>query len=754
MLPSIRDKKTGYIYKLSKKLECKIDRECDAELRKISNKPASDSEDEPESHVCAATNTPIFTSLKMTCSDSEDSLEASGSGCSVSQASDIKNQPEAAKMSHEPTLGNECSSREPTIAKVLNILMQVSKHVKKMNGATDLIQTDLGNISNRLTKIEETVDTSVATLERMKDKMTKKAVCLENRDSNSVALYPDFKKISSEEELIEFDCKLGSDEEYYSIVIKWLKTQIKETDPDNRMHVAIDLIFERTFLPQCSWCGKSRQESKIAFGLRYNIRRLFAAVGSNKFVTVDALSVERFFKKKLPHAKTRMNLTGNRPSICHKQRVTHPTREPEFDERVRNMKNSMRHVTQEDGTRGNASAPSELVKLAAEREFCEKMLPSKRVKLSGVENQIGQEYDAVQEETTNVECGQDDEQERDILATNDEAFLAKLRMTCSDSDDSFEASEDDGSVSQTSRTNGPSGTTPMPNGVGLQDENAMKDSTAASLMNMFALLSQQIEAIDNKTDSVQRQVMHISDRLGRVEKKLGFSSATLERVKEVVLKTDESVTKPLRQQIPSVAKNVDKSVATVGLKKNVVTGTTGETLANPLRQEIQEIKKTVGDSITTLELMKNVIVVTDETLQDLQRQKIQRNIFDLITITNEEEFNEFDIKLGNDKAYYEKIKKELMMHIQPSDKGKQMQEAMYMIFDQSFLALCSWTGHGITKPDEKIAFKTRTNILKLFADIGSSNSNTVDGYFIQDFFIKKLRSAQPRMQFAGTSKVN
>ncbi|XP_052895855.1 uncharacterized protein LOC128303043 [Anopheles moucheti] len=480
MLPSIRDKKTGYIYKLSKKLECKIDRECDAELRKISNKPASDSEDEPESHVCAATNTPIFTSLKMTCSDSEDSLEASGSGCSVSQASDIKNQPEAAKMSHEPTLGNECSSREPTIAKVLNILMQVSKHVKKMNGATDLIQTDVGNISNRLTKIEETVDTSVATLERMKDEMKKKAVCLKNRDSNSVALYPDFKKvsseeelmecdsklgndvatkrnyvvsaepnvaqedilkaigdslrtevkitcsdredssgtstvgrcsvpptnqtnshpnhqtepkepsmsdmfkllttvsdnikdmqektesiqrevvsisdrlaqveskveislatmdqryfgngantaaafsfepISSEEELMECDSKLGSDVGYYGNVLQWLRLQIDVPDPDNRLHLAMDLVFERSFLPLCSWTGNGRPAPKIALRGRTNVLKLFADIGSNQNFTTNELFVQKFFFKKLPHAKNRTNLLG-RATSCHKRKPT------------------------------------------------------------------------------------------------------------------------------------------------------------------------------------------------------------------------------------------------------------------------------------------------------------------------------------------------------------------------------------------------------------------------------------------------
>ncbi|XP_049297248.1 uncharacterized protein LOC125771078 [Anopheles funestus] len=317
MLPSKRDRKTGYIYRLRKKLESQIDKECNAELANISNNLASDSEDEQDSYV-STTTIPVCTSLKMTCSDSEDSLEVSANGSSISMASRIQNHSDIAEKSKS----NETLSREPTITKVLNVLTLVSKRVKKMHGATDYIFTEVGTISNRLLQIEEKVDASITSLDKMKNVLTKSFVSLGNQERpESLEFDFDFKKVSNEEEFLEFDYKLGNDKEYYSKVRKWLTMQFKKNNPDNRMHIAMDLVFERTFMPLCCWTGRGRGESKIAFKTRTNILKLFADIGSNKFTTVNGLLVQKFFKKKFPHAKSRLNLTGTRTTLCRKRRV-------------------------------------------------------------------------------------------------------------------------------------------------------------------------------------------------------------------------------------------------------------------------------------------------------------------------------------------------------------------------------------------------------------------------------------------------
>uniref|UniRef100_A0A182WQH9 DUF4806 domain-containing protein n=1 Tax=Anopheles minimus TaxID=112268 RepID=A0A182WQH9_9DIPT len=325
MLPSIRDKQTGYIYRLQRKLERKIDKECDAEIKRTTIDLASDSEEERENDTNVTSSTSFFTSLRMTCSDSEDSLEDSADGSSISRTFHTNSQPETADLSNDATLGNECSAREPTITKVVNILTMVSKRVKKMHRATDFIQNEVGTISSRLELVEENMDTSMNALEAIKDVIYSAYESSQNRESESVESNFEFTKISNEEEFIEFDKKLGDDEEYYANVRKWLRMQIVRPDPDKRMHTAMDLVFERTFLPQCSWSGKGGEGTKLAFRIRSNILRLFADIGSNKFVAVSENFVRKFFLKKLPHAKARLlRMKGRRYQLSFERKSPNP----------------------------------------------------------------------------------------------------------------------------------------------------------------------------------------------------------------------------------------------------------------------------------------------------------------------------------------------------------------------------------------------------------------------------------------------
>uniref|UniRef100_A0A182MV86 DUF4806 domain-containing protein n=1 Tax=Anopheles culicifacies TaxID=139723 RepID=A0A182MV86_9DIPT len=456
-----------------------------------------DSEDELEDEARVTTNTSFYTSLTMTCSDSEDSHEASAGGSSMPRTISTNSQPETAEMSNDLTLWNESSSREPTIAKVQNILTIITKRVKKMHRATDFIQKEVGTISNRLTHIEKRMDASMETLQTMKNVIIKAYEVSANQESDGVELLNfEFKKVSNEEEFTELDTKLGNDGEYYAKVKKWLKTQIHEANPDNRMHIALDLIFERAFLPQCS--------------------------------------------------------------------------------------------------------------------------------------------------------GSEDEQEYEIFATADEAFFANLRMTCSDTEDPFEGSAAEGSVSKASHSKDHPRANTMPSSAKLQNGFAMKDSTANALLSMFRSLSKQMTEMHTKIDRLQKEVSNNTERLDRVEKKMGISLTKLEQVKDIVKMT---------------------------------TGNQGS--------------------------------------QEMLGKRSPTPTFEFEKITNEKELTEFNTKLGQDETYYSDMIRVLRRIINADDPANRMHEAMDMFFDRAFMPLCSWTGYGLATA--KIAFGTRANILKLFADIGTTN---------------------------------
>lgn len=327
-LPSQRDKKTGHIYKLQKRLERKIDEEYDAEQAKIPIKVESASEDELEFEE------PLLTSLKMTCSDNEDPFEGvAGSGSVVPPVSNrTKNVPETTLMSSVFGLRTDSPPNDLTAGKILNMFSMISKQIAEMNKKSDRIEKVVANMSDRLGRVEKKVGISLATLEQVKDSMvlTEEASRPENSNQNTDSATEDnalpaihfyFKAISDKEELAAFDTKLGTDDEYYANVRRWLTRQIHVNDPDNRMHIAMDLVFERTFLALCSWTGNGIPAPKIPIRTRTNIKKLFADIGSTKYFTANELSVQRFFLKKLRYAKHRIHLKNIAGSRCHKRKL-------------------------------------------------------------------------------------------------------------------------------------------------------------------------------------------------------------------------------------------------------------------------------------------------------------------------------------------------------------------------------------------------------------------------------------------------
>ncbi|XP_052889996.1 uncharacterized protein LOC128298289, partial [Anopheles moucheti] len=92
------------------------------------------------------------------------------------------------------------------------------------------------------------------------------------------------------------------DEEYFTQLTDLMKQQLHDKDVNNRMLVALDALFQRVFLTQCTWTGISKTGTKIAMHSYQNILRLFKCIGSTNMVIVTHEMVRSFFMKILKHA--------------------------------------------------------------------------------------------------------------------------------------------------------------------------------------------------------------------------------------------------------------------------------------------------------------------------------------------------------------------------------------------------------------------------------------------------------------------
>ncbi|XP_049300484.1 uncharacterized protein LOC125774259 [Anopheles funestus] len=130
----------------------------------------------------------------------------------------------------------------------------------------------------------------------------------------------EFTQIDCLENFQQFNDKLGQDPIFYNSGIEWLSIRVTEQDLDNRMHEALDLLFDRHFFSTCSWSGKGKTDKKIALKEYSNFINFFKSFAGNKFQMPTDDCVKTFFLKKLSHGVARAKAQGIRKTSCHKKR--------------------------------------------------------------------------------------------------------------------------------------------------------------------------------------------------------------------------------------------------------------------------------------------------------------------------------------------------------------------------------------------------------------------------------------------------
>uniref|UniRef100_A0A182JY46 DUF4806 domain-containing protein n=1 Tax=Anopheles christyi TaxID=43041 RepID=A0A182JY46_9DIPT len=262
-MATARDRKTGKIYKIRELLESRFEQEYEAEQRLIKMEREMEENTAPSSE------------LMMTCDD-EDPFVDPGEG---------------------------------TIEDVLKILNTVSGQIGQLNKKMDSIQKEVEDVSIRMLRVEKKVGTTLATVEQVKEVVTVSGLLT---NVNPAVPSFEYEPVSNEEQLNELDYKLATDTEYNTTLTNWLNMKIVSEEPNSRLHEAMELVFTREFLPKCSWKGRGKPEPKIPMSAQTHIMKMFAALGSNRFIAITDAFVAKFFLKKLPHAKERLKLKKGR----------------------------------------------------------------------------------------------------------------------------------------------------------------------------------------------------------------------------------------------------------------------------------------------------------------------------------------------------------------------------------------------------------------------------------------------------------
>ena len=135
------------------------------------------------------------------------------------------------------------------------------------------------------------------------------------RNAQSLAM----EKIGNEQQFDAFEAKIAEDDFAFCSYTQRIDADISSQDANNRMHEALDVLFDRNFLARCSWEGSSGK--KIAFSKYRNTVRLFKSIATNHVgIEVDIEYVKEYLKRKLTHAPARVNMQGNVKTSCHRRK--------------------------------------------------------------------------------------------------------------------------------------------------------------------------------------------------------------------------------------------------------------------------------------------------------------------------------------------------------------------------------------------------------------------------------------------------
>uniref|UniRef100_A0A182PN81 DUF4806 domain-containing protein n=1 Tax=Anopheles epiroticus TaxID=199890 RepID=A0A182PN81_9DIPT len=360
-----------------------------------------------------------------------------------------------------------------SMAEVLKVLRTMSKQFGQLNSRMDGIQQEIQNLSIRVLRVDKKLKMTYDVVKLVKDVVTNSEVPDDDLDLPAFQFQP----LTNEDELKELDARLGSDREYYTNLINWMSRRIFKEDPSHRLDEAMDLVFEREFLIQCSWLGRGKSSGKkIPMRENTHLLQLFREIGCNRFVVINDAYVERHFKKKLPHARDRAKQVG------YQKKKSIPGAIP----------------------RAHLSTDADFIHSALRGKNCWNIMAQRHDKRTGqlykIQKRIEKKFDEEFEKEQRLLAQARRKKETPKAPTTEPVLICVVEKPA----------------------------VQLPN-VSLED-----------VLKLLITVSGQVAELNHLIDTVLKEVQELSNRLLQVEKKLTKAFIEIERLKNGVMVTDVS----------------------------------------------------------------------------------------------------------------------------------------------------------------------------------------------------------------------
>ncbi|EAT43419.1 AAEL005151-PA [Aedes aegypti] len=167
--------------------------------------------------------------------------------------------------------------------------------------------------------------------------------------------------------------------------------------------------------------------------------------------------------------------------------------------------------------------------------------------------------------------------------------------------------------------------------------------------------------------------------------------------------------------------------------------------------EILDLQQQINRRMDLLEKRIADIATQNEFILDAIRKLSSRSInteeppsfrFDPI----QQELNDLELKL-EDNGFKSNMVKWLRLNVSGDCADNRMLCALDMLFSKDFQTQCTWTGASRKGP--KVAIMPNRNVLRLFQQIGSDESEVVTQRKLAEFFMKKLKNSLKRLIATG-----
>ncbi|KFB34974.1 AGAP012588-PA-like protein [Anopheles sinensis] len=188
--------------------------------------------------------------------------------------------------------------------------------VQCLGQATNTASPDLSNadIARALARMDEKLDrlSNDHGVTRVMLEMSVERLLIDR----SVCSHFEFVHLETREQMREFEVKLGQDTAFADTLVDQLKGGTAHCDYKTRIARALDSLFSRQLLSECTWTGAGRTANKISFCSLKNTLVLLRRVVGTSDRQSPAEAVEVVVRSRLRNAKKRLAGNPGRNAYC------------------------------------------------------------------------------------------------------------------------------------------------------------------------------------------------------------------------------------------------------------------------------------------------------------------------------------------------------------------------------------------------------------------------------------------------------